>query len=166
MTSQSPQGPAPYGLRGPGGNRTCIAIYSTPAVEYVFKPRRRVRQRLSCVSTVPPQPLGAGGSRTRTTCVTGFDVLQQAVGDVLFSRDRRGLGQRRFGALPLSYGATGRSQNCAGGTRTHNNRVMSHVLQPGSRSVSDGRRSGGQSAFQYGNRTRRPDVFQAPDSLD
>lgn len=101
MTSQSPQGPAPYGLRGPGGNRTCIAMYSTPAVEYVFKPRRRVRQRHSCVSTVPPQPLGAGGSRTRTTCVTGFDVLQQAVGDVLFSKDRRGCWSETFRCSPV-----------------------------------------------------------------
>ena len=46
------------------------------------------------------------------------------------------MNQRRYGALPLSYGAT--SANCAGGIRTHNPRVMSHVLQSGSRSLCVG----------------------------
>ena len=38
-----------------------------------------------------------------------------------------------YGALPLSYGAAIKS--CAGGTRTHDPRLLKHVLQFGSRSV-------------------------------
>lgn len=38
-----------------------------------------------------------------------------------------------YGALPLSYGAA--IKTCAGGTRTHDPRLLKHVLQFGSRSV-------------------------------
>ena len=69
-------------------------------------------------------------------------------------KDRRGVGQRLYGALPLSYGAT-----------VFESRRWESNLQPpgyepctptGSRSVFNGRRGSGQRAFQYGNRTRRP----------
>jgi hypothetical protein len=53
-----------------------------------------------------------------------------------------------YGALPLSYGA--RSSSRAGGTRTHNPRVMSHVLQSGSRSCFGGDEVVGQRHFRTG----------------
>ena len=40
--------------------------------------------------------------------------------------------QRRYGALPLSYGAASTSGD--GGIRTHNTRLFKHVLQFSSRS--------------------------------
>lgn len=73
-------------VRGPGGNRTCLAMYSAPAVECVF---------------------------------TKIDEV---------------LTQRRYGALPLELRPS-LSVNRAGGTRTLNHRVVSHVLRIGSRSL-------------------------------
>ena len=44
--------------------------------------------------------------------------------------------QRRYGALPLSYGAASTSGD--GGIRTHNTRLFKHVLQFSSRSYCGG----------------------------
>ena len=48
-------------------------------------------------------------------------------------RDRRRYDQRLYGALPLSYGPAMES-SWAGGTRTHDTRLLKHVLRIGSRS--------------------------------
>lgn len=50
-------------------------------------------------------------------------------------RDRRSCDQRIYGALPLSYGPAW-INSWAGGTRTHDTRLLKHVLRIGSRSCA------------------------------
>ena len=54
---------------------------------------------------------------------------------VMQKRDRRRYDQRLYGALPLSYGPAMES-SWAGGTRTHDTRLLKHVLRIGSRSCA------------------------------
>jgi hypothetical protein len=62
--------------------------------------------------------------------------------------------QRIYGALPLSYGAYDLHQSRAGGTRTHDIRLLMHVLQLGSRSLSlVATKEIEQTHFQVGART-------------
>ena len=60
-----------------------------------------------------------------------------------------GLNQSVFGALPLSYGVVAKYD--AGGTRTHNIRLVKHGLQLGSRSWTQSSDEGvGQRYFRTG----------------
>ena len=137
-------------LRGPGGNRTCKTMYSTPAVECVLFPTKCSPEENLCVpSCFTTAPSGAGGTRTRTTLRSQSpDVLQQSVG-MLFQMTNEVVEPETYGALPLSYGA--KSSSRAGGTRTHNPRLPKHVLQLGSRSCFCGaQRSVVESCLRYG----------------
>lgn len=80
-------------------------MYSTLAVECVFKPRRSVRQRLSCASTISPQPLGLAGLEPARPFGHRSRCTPAGSRGCRVSIDRRSGGQRRYGALPLSYGA-------------------------------------------------------------
>lgn len=82
---------------------------------------------------------GPAGSRTwlamystpAVECVRLLVVMQFGKS----KRDRRRYDQRLYGALPLSYGPAMES-SWAGGTRTHDTRLLKHVLRIGSRSCA------------------------------
>ena len=124
-------------------------MYSTPAVERVLFPTKGSPEENLCVSSCfTTVPWGTGGTRTRTILRSQSpDVLQQSVG-MLFQMTDEVVEPETYGALPLRYGAKFSSR--AGGTRTHNPRVMSHVLQSGSRSCFGGDEVVGQRHFRTG----------------
>jgi hypothetical protein len=101
-TCHRPQVPARNGFRGPGGNRTCLAMYSTTAVECVSCPDEGCSQRT-------------------------YEVLQQSIGGV-FCQKTDEVVARGLRALPLSYGAAVVSS--AGGNRTHNHGFRSMYSDP------------------------------------
>jgi len=129
------QSPGPFcGLSsGPVRNRTWLAMYSTTAVERISYCLQGPT-RLWSENSGEPLPVCCFTLRRRTPA-----GLAPALPDRMYSNLAVGLYsmgdevvvQRLYGALPLSYGAP--SSNCAGGNRTHNTRVMSHVLRTGSR---------------------------------
>jgi hypothetical protein len=93
-------------VRGPGGSRTCLAMYSTPAVECCSQSSDEgsVRQRALPFRHSTIQTKAALVGLEPTT--PNGDVVQPAVGTCISKRTNEVVESETYGALPLSDGAT------------------------------------------------------------